>query len=129
MSQKTIAQKLFIREGYTILFVNPPKGYRSSIGKLPPKVKVLSQSSDPVDFIQVFVSSEKELEDQLPRLKDLLAPKGLLWVTYPKLTSRLRSDVNRDSIFSYAQTLGLGPVAMIAIDETWSAFRLKKVGV
>jgi predicted CoA-binding protein len=129
MSDKSIVQRLFIKEGYTVLFVNVPRGYRSMMGKLPPKVKVLSQTSKPIDFIQVFVSSKKEFEDQLPKLKDLLTQKGLLWVTYPKLTSKQKSDINRDSIWAYAQTLGLGPVAMIAIDETWSAFRLKKVEV
>ena len=69
----------------------------------------------------------KDLEEQLPRLKPLLAPKGLLWVTYHKGTSKQKSDINRDSIAAYALTIGLQAVAMIAVDEDWSALRLKVV--
>jgi hypothetical protein len=75
----------------------------------------------------VFVNSRKDLEGQLPRLKPLLAPKGLLWVTYHKGTSKQKSDINRDSIAAYAGTIGLQAVAMIAVDEDWSALRLKVV--
>jgi hypothetical protein len=47
-------------------------------------------------------------------------------VTYHKGTSHVRSDINRDSIWRYAQTLGLAAVAIIAVDEDWAALRLKR---
>ena len=72
-------------------------------------------------------ASRKDLEEQLPRLKPFLAPKGLLWVTYPKGTSKLKSDINRDGIAAYALTIGLQAVAMISVDEDLSALRLKVV--
>ena len=60
-------------------------------------------------------------------LKPSLKPQGLLWVTYPKGTSKMKVDVNRDIIREYSETIGLKTVAQIAIDETWSALRLKIV--
>jgi hypothetical protein len=48
-------------------------------------------------------------------------------VSYPKGTSKVNTDINRDTIGLYAQSIGLQPVAMISIDDTWSALRLKIV--
>ncbi len=125
MSDKSVAEKLLIKSSYKVLLVNAPEGYQSILGDLPPQVVMLTQTSESVDLIQVFITSKAELEKQLQKLKSLLKPRGLLWVTYPKGTSKIKSDINRDSIWKYAQTLQLQAVAMISIDDTWSALRLK----
>ncbi|MGA2253173.1 MAG: hypothetical protein ABSG53_00805 [Thermoguttaceae bacterium] len=127
MSDKSVAEKLLIKPGQKILLVNQPKGYRAVLGEIPKDVTVLKETAEPVDLIQVFIGSRKDLEEQLPRLKLLLASKGLLWVTYHKGTSKQKSDINRDSIAAYASTIGLQAVAMISVDEVLSALRLKVV--
>jgi hypothetical protein len=127
MSDKSVAQKLLIKPGQKVMLVNPPRGYKALLGAIPKGAKILKEAAEPVDLIQVFVGSRKDLEDQLPRLKPLLTPKGLLWVTYPKGTSKLKTDVNRDSIAAYASTIGLQAVAIISVDENLSALRLKVV--
>lgn len=125
MSQKPIAEKLLIKEDYRILLINEPNGYGSVLGKLPDRVEVLSEPTELVDLVQVFVTSKREAEDQMRRLELFLKPKGLFWVSYPKGTSGLRTDVNRDIIRGFASTIGMQAVAMISIDTTWSALRLK----
>jgi len=127
MSSKPIAQKLQIKENYKVLLVNEPKDYRSMLGRLPANVTVLTEPAEPIDVAQVFVTSKRGLESQLSKLKSALSPKGLLWVTYPKATSKVKADINRDIIRQFAQKIGLQAVAMISIDETWSALRLKIV--
>ncbi|MBI3764101.1 MAG: hypothetical protein HY260_19850 [Chloroflexi bacterium] len=127
MPNKTVAQKLLIKEGYTLLFVNPPQGYKARLGSLPKNVKVLTEPTGPADLIQVFVDTRKDLEAQLQRLKPALKPKGLLWVTYHKGTSKIKTDINRDSIAAYAPSVGMEGVALISIDDDWSAIRLKIV--
>jgi hypothetical protein len=57
----------------------------------------------------------------------VLKADGLFWVTYPKGTSKIKADVNRDSIAAYAKSIGLQAVTMISIDDTWSGLRLKIV--
>ena len=79
MSDKSIAQKLFIKPGNKFLLVNPPLGYLARMGELPAEVILMSDSSCLVEVIQVFVANQTELEAQLPLLKELLAPKGMLW--------------------------------------------------
>ncbi len=125
MSEKSIAQKLLLKSGQTALFVNPPPGYLKSIGEIPAGVTVIQNPNRPADLIQVFVANRNELEAQLSKLKSALKPGGALWVTYYKGTSKTKTDINRDNIASYANTLGLQIVAMISIDEDWSAARLK----
>lgn len=127
MSEKSIAQKMFIKPGSRFLLVNPPAGYLAQLGELPQGTVLLNDSSSIVEVIQVFVTNRAELEQQLPRLKELLAPKGMLWVTYHKGTSKVKTDINRDTIYAYAHTIGLDGVAMLSIDEDWSAFRLKLI--
>jgi predicted CoA-binding protein len=125
MSEKTVLQKILVREGYRVLFVNPPPGYLASAGELPAGVTVLEQAQAPVDLIQVFLTSYQEMEEKLGVLKAALAPKGLLWVTYPKGTSKMKTDVNRDIIAAYARSMGMVGIAMVAVDDTWAALRLK----
>jgi hypothetical protein len=125
VSQKTIAQKLLIKENMKILLLNEPEGYKSQLGKLPKGASFASEQSEPLDLIQVFVNSKEEAEEKLGKIKKLLKPKSLLWVTYPKGTAKTKSNINRDVLREYAQTLGLQAVSLIAINEKWSAMRLK----
>ena len=126
MSQRTVAQKLLIRENYRVLLVNKPEGYVQVLGKLPLGVVIVEKPVKGVDLVQVFLTSKRELVDCLSKTVPLLAENGLLWVTYPKGSSKIRGDVNRDVIREYAQTVGLQAVALVAIDDVWSALRLKK---
>lgn len=127
MAVKTLAQKLVIKAGATIRLINPPDSYADRLGSLPADARIVGDGAEPVDLIQLFVASRTDLEAQLPALRRELKPKGLLWVTYPKGTSKFKGDINRDTIAAYAQTIGFTPVAMIAVDDDWSAIRLKIV--
>ncbi len=125
MSDKSVAQKLAIKPGQKVMLVNPPRGYRAGMGDLPSGARVVTKPDGPADVIQVFCDSRAELEQWLPELKSRLDPRGMLWVTYHKGTSKIKTDINRDTIAAYAQTIGFQAVAMIAVDDDWSALRLK----
>ena len=130
MAEKTIVQKLLIKEGYRVLVVNAPEGYVAALADLPAGVTVATDPNGvgPFDLIQTFVSSQAAFEAQLSGLKAALKPKGLLWITYPKGAAKIKSDITRDTIWRYAKTVGLDGVAMVAVDDTWSAMRLKLIG-
>ncbi|MDX2105556.1 MAG: DUF3052 family protein [Candidatus Melainabacteria bacterium] len=124
---KTIQEKLQVKAGRSILVLNQPDGYHKLFGELPATVIVGDKKSKYLDIIQVFISSQKQLENELPKLKKILNSKGMIWVTYAKGTSKLKSDLNRDSIAEYAESIGLEGVAIVSIDDDWSALRLKVV--
>lgn len=127
MSDKTLAEKLHIKAGYRVLLVNIPEGYENILKDLPQSVKILEKLSKNIDLIQLFVNTLAELETELIAIKPLLKPDGILWLSYPKKTSKIKADINRDSINAYAKTIGLQGVSMVSIDDTWSALRLKIV--
>ncbi len=125
MSDKSVARKLLIKTRHTVLLVNAPKDYKTTLGALPKGVKIETRLAPAADVIQVFVANRKELEAQLSNLKPLLSSKSILWVSYLKGTSKTKTDINRDSIHAYAKTLGLQGVSLISVDADWSAMRFK----
>ncbi len=127
MPDKSVAQKLLFKENYTILLLNEPENYRAILGELPAKVTVLTEAKGLVDLAQVFVFSKKEMESALKKVRASLKPAGLLWLTYPKGTSKVKTDINRDIIREYVEANGFKTVALISVDDTWSALRLKVV--
>lgn len=120
MSQTPISQKLRIKEGYIVLIINSPTGYITKLGNTGATL-LIDPAKHPFDLIQVFASTKKDLEQQLSKIKSLVKAKGLIWVTYPKG----KAEINRDSIREYASTVGLQAVSLVAVDDTWSALRLK----
>jgi hypothetical protein len=127
MSEKTVAQKLLIKEGYSVLFVNPPANLTTLLGGMPAGVNAAPAADVSMDLILAFIATRAELEATLPALKTRMKPGGLLWVAYHKGSSKTKTDINRDSIYAYGLTLGLTGVAIIAINEDWAALRMKKV--
>ena len=68
MSDKSVIQKLLIKEGYTVALVNAPRGYRTSLGALPKGVTVERGPAQGAEVIQLFVADCKELETPLPKM-------------------------------------------------------------
>jgi hypothetical protein len=126
-SPRPIAQKLQLKAGRRVAFVNPPAGFHDVLGPLPPGVLVLDSWNEFADVILVFVENRAALERELPGLVPWVAPGGSLWVGYRKRASGEAGAVDRDSIAAYAATLGLKAVAVASLDDTWSAERLKTV--
>jgi hypothetical protein len=124
-STKSLPAKLFIKENYHIILVNAPDEYQARLTPLPEGVLISTSLSDDVDFIQVFFMDREELEQQLSSLIGHLKQDGWLWISYPKGSSKIKTDINRDSIWEYAKGLGLKAVHQISIDETWSAMRYR----
>lgn len=125
MSEKTIFEKLQLKSGRSLLVLNPPPGYLERAGAIPENTKFLLERS-PAFIVQVFIRNMEEFVSFLDEVEPLLQPGGIFWVAYPKLTSKIKGDINRDTINSAAQARGWTGVAIIAIDEDWSALRLKR---
>lgn len=125
MSEKTIIEKLLFKPGKSLLLIHPPQGYLDTIGPLPADC-ILVNPPEKADVVQVFVSSLSDLSLQLPVLDSYIKPGGIIWICYPKRTSGIKTDINRDIIWHEAEPLGWKPVSMFSIDPTWSAFRVKR---
>jgi len=109
MSDKSVAQKLFIRENHTVLLLNAPKGYKEALGKLPKGVKIVTKSSTPVDFIQLFAATKADMIRLFRQAKPLLKRDGLLWATYPK-AGQMNTDLKREVVWECGQVVEMQAV-------------------
>jgi hypothetical protein len=125
MSDRTIAQKMYLQKARSIAVLNREAGSAALLAQLP--AALCDDGAGPHDVVLLFARSQQELEQMLPRARSRLAPGGALWVGYIKGTSPLRSDVHRDTIMTFAESIGLSGAAMISIDADWSCLRLKIV--
>jgi hypothetical protein len=125
VSETTTSKKLRLQAGQKALLINPPQGYLQALGELPEGVQVTTQPDGSYDFVQLFVKDRSELEQFGPAAFQAVKYDGLLWVCYPKQTGKIKSDLNRDSLWKLMQPTGFSPVMQIAIDETWSALRFR----
>lgn len=125
MTEKTPAQKLLIKEGYSVLLINPPSDHESLLGEISGSSIYINKSPEKPDVIVAFLENRKDLESHLLEFKSLLKPKTLLWLSYHKGTSKIKTDINRDTINAYCMTKGLQGIAMISINDDWSSLRVK----
>lgn len=126
MSEKSIPARLQLKPGRTMLVIDPPAGYLDTLGEIPAGANVV-QELQPVFIVQVFVRTQLDLAAAIDRYAPLVLPGGMIWITYPKLTSKLKGDIHRDSINAYVQQYGWIGIAIISIDSNWSALRLKRI--
>ncbi|MEO1288264.1 MAG: hypothetical protein AAFV93_10885 [Chloroflexota bacterium] len=118
---KSIAQKLLIKSGYTVRFINAPDDYESQIGELPDNVTLTD--SDSADVVQLFVSNISDLEQYVSTAINVLKENGILWISYPKKSSKVETDISRDVGWDVMDTHDYRPVMQVSIDDTWSALR------
>jgi len=120
MSDKPVAERLQIKGTRRLAVINAPKSVDNQIGAR--KVRV---GMNAADVALLFVRNRAELDEKLPSVLGSLKNAAIFWLAYPKLTSKRAGDLNRDIIHKLAPQHGLDTVAQIAIDEDWSALRLK----
>jgi hypothetical protein len=114
----TLADKLRYKQGRAII-INPPEGF--SVG-----IKSEDKLEGTFDFLQLFIRNNQELETWVPQIVDKLNDEAVVWICYPKQTSKIKTDVNRDTIWKMVQdTTEYRLVSNVAIDDTWSALRLR----
>lgn len=122
-SKRPLLEKLGINEETRGVILGAPPGYRQTLGGLPSGVVMGEPMRPPLDFVQVFVKSRKQLERELPNLKEVLAPAGMLWISWPKRGSGVESDVDEGTVRDMGLGAGLVDVKVAAIDEIWSGLK------
>jgi hypothetical protein len=104
--------------------VNPPDGYADRIGP-PQGVAVTTDLDGTFDFVQVFAKDRATLDRHLEAAHAALKPGGLFWISYPKGSSKVPTDLNRDVFWDALEHLGVRPVTQVSVDQVWSALRFR----
>lgn len=123
-SGKSLIDKLGWKEGSKAIVIASPANY----GELTDDAAVTPKKSAPVrgsfDFIHLFVKDTASLARDLPKLEPRLAEGGMIWVSWPKKTSKLFKDLTEDGVRKVCLPLGLVDVKVCAVDADWSGLKL-----
>jgi hypothetical protein len=121
------AQKLKIKESFTLLTINVPADFKKNIGQLPKGVKISADSQN-YDQVHWFVMNKAQMDKELTKVIKLIKDEVTLWIYYPKGTSKLQTDLTRDKGWdNLLKHDELGWISLISFDDTWTTFgaRLK----
>jgi len=123
-SGTSLTRKLGIKPATTVAVINRPVGYQKLLGKHPDGVEFTDRVRSGSSFIHFFTTRRSELEKQLNRLREKVSDTGTVWVSWPKKSAGVSTDVTEDVIRAVALPLGFVDVKVCAIDETWSGLKL-----
>ncbi len=122
-SKRTLADKLGIKPGSRVSFSNEPGRYFALLGLSRGEIEIASNRARHLDFLHVFVRNRKQLAASFPQAKLRIKPTGVLWVSWPKLTSTLTSDLSENVVREIGLANGLVDVKVAAIDVDWSGLK------
>ncbi|MEY2495417.1 MAG: hypothetical protein QOJ45_1909 [Verrucomicrobiota bacterium] len=119
-----LVQKLGIKPEHKVVTIGAPAGYRKLLAPLPKGISFTTEVTAAAAFIHLFVTKRQTLNKELKRLRRLIADTGVLWVSWPKKSSGVTTDITEDVIREVALPLGFVDVKVCAVDETWSGLKL-----
>jgi len=119
-----LAQKLGYKEGMRAHVDGAPPEYRSWLEPLPERVTLLRKLADGLDLVHLFCTQAAALEIKLALYLPLIKSNGVIWVSWPKKSSKVATDVTEDVIRSLALPLGLVDVKVCAVSDVWSGLKL-----
>ena len=122
-SETKLIDKLGIKPGHTVYIKNAPENYFRSLGDLPSGAQIKRKLTKDLDFIQIFTTERKKLEENFPIMKNHLSKKGLFWVSWPKGSSKVQTDLNENIIRDIGLKEGLVDVKVCAVDDVWSGLK------
>ena len=120
-------KKLGIAEGTTLVTIGAPRDYASWLGPLPAGAKVVTREPrEPWSprAVHLFATVSAELARALPDWRARLVPDGFLWISWPKKSAKVPTDITEQTIRELALPLGFVDVKVCAVSEIWSGLKL-----
>ena len=129
-SSTPLFKKLGITNDSEIMVLNQPKKYLDFFFDFPSNVVINeTENNQQFEFIHIFVKTVKELDRFYKIAKLSLKKNGILWISWPKKTSKTESELDKFMIMKYGLNNGLVDTKVASIDEDWSGhkfvYRLK----
>jgi len=125
MAASLLAVKLKLKAGQRAALIGAPSGYLQELSPLPEGVQLSDHLDGKYEWLQVFVKTESELVAMLPRLLAALQPDSLLWLTFPKGSSKVQTDLTRDKGWDSLRQTDLKATNLVSVNATWSAFSFR----
>jgi hypothetical protein len=119
-----LPQKLGIKPGLIVVTINAPTNYRRLLGTITEAVTFSDRLKPDSSFVHVFIKKRSELEKRLPMLREKVAGTGTVWVSWPKKSSGVLTDVTEGVVRAVSLPLGFVDVKVCSVDEIWSGLKL-----
>lgn len=118
-----LRKKLGIKDGFRVRFVEAPSEVLAELKPALTGCELVGDGKAPLDFVQVFTQSKTELEKEFKRITRQLAPAGMLWVSWPKKSSGVATDLDENIVRETGLAAGLVDVKVCAVTEVWSGLK------
>ena len=125
MGKTTLAGKLRMQPGQRVLIMNAPLGYVKGLDPLPEAIGLTEVPEGKYDFVHLFVTNGAELGRLGVVALESVTYDGVLWMSYPKRSSKVETDLSRDVGWEMVANAGLRPVTQVSVDKIWSALRFR----
>jgi hypothetical protein len=119
-----LVKKLGIEEGFKILLVNAPPEYRALISPLPASLSFTTVANSSTTFVHAFATKRLELARLLAGLRKKLPHEAPVWISWPKKSSKVPTDITENIIREVALPLGFVDVKVCAVTDVWSGLKL-----
>src|SRR5215510_1225736 len=123
MDETPLAKKMKLKSGLKAAVINAPENY---VDTLKHDTALSPTLNGKFDWVQIFVQNKSELDVLAPKAAKTLKPEALLWISFPKGTSKIQTDLTRDKGWESLQKLDLKWINLVSVNETWSAFSLRQ---
>lgn len=120
---KKLYEKLGIKTGYKIFVLNAPENYKILLSELPENIYIKRKPELNLDFIHFFTNSRSELLGYFNVLKKYLALNGILWISWPKKSSKVKTDLDGNIVRETGLKEGLVDVKVVSVNEIWSGLK------
>ncbi|MCJ0743234.1 YdeI/OmpD-associated family protein [Pedobacter montanisoli] len=124
--ENKLLKKLQIKPGYCVSIIN--EQHSVNFGVVPTDVSFNNQFISSADAFFIFATNRKELYQQLEKVAPSINEKTICWLIYPKSKSGIATDLNLMQNWEGLKNYKVEPCASAAIDETWTALRVRKEG-
>jgi hypothetical protein len=122
MSESALAKKMKLKPNLKAAVINAPESY---VDALKHDTALSPTLNGKFDWIQIFVRNKAELDVLAGKAAKALRPESILWISFPKGSSKIQSDLTRDKGWESLQALDLKWITLVSVNETWSAFALR----
>jgi len=118
-----LPKKLGIKERFRVAFFDLPSDVKAELKDALKTCRILKDGKDQLDFAMIFVKSAADLKRQFAQIAKRLAPAGMLWVSWPKKSSGVSTDLDENKVRAIGLDAGLVDVKVCAVNEIWSGLK------
>jgi hypothetical protein len=118
-----LPKKLGIKDGLDVCLLNAPSDVKAELKVPLAACSIVHDEKTRLDFAMLFTKSRTELTKEFKRISKQLAPAGMLWVSWPKKSSGVATDLDENTIRDIGLAAGLVDVKVCAVTDIWSGLK------